>query len=87
MRAFRVVTEGERIVSRDARKVPSGQNEAPDHGGTTGGFASVGGAEWPHIENVRPVRPLGQAELKYSGNLFGKALHKFSTQRMIRHRT
>lgn len=85
MRGFRMVTEGERIVSTGARKVPSGQNEAPDHGGTIGGFASAGGSEWPRIENVSPVRPLGQAELEHSSKLSGKALHKVSTLRMIHH--
>jgi hypothetical protein len=80
------VTEGERITPLGARKMESGQNEAPDHGGTTGGFASVGGYERPLIENVRPVRPRGQAELKHSGNLSGGALHKFSTLPMGRHR-
>jgi len=86
MHGFRMVTQGERIVSRAARKVPSGQNEAPDHGGTIGGFAFVGGSEWPRIENVSPVRPLGQAELKHFGKLSGKALHKVSTLRMVHHR-
>ncbi|GHC43012.1 hypothetical protein GCM10010507_17290 [Streptomyces cinnamoneus] len=46
------------------------QYEAPDHGGTTGGFASASGLSQPHIENVSPVRPLGQAELGQSaGNV------------------
>jgi hypothetical protein len=85
MRGSRVVTQGERIVSPGARKTRSGQNEAPDHGGTTGGFASEGGSEWPRIENVSPVRPLGQAELKHFANLSGKAFHRFSTLRMTRH--
>ncbi|GGX08500.1 hypothetical protein GCM10010383_43080 [Streptomyces lomondensis] len=80
-----MVTEGERLTPRGVRKTGGGQNEAPDHGGTTGGFASVGGSEWPHIENVSPVRPPGQAELKHSGDLSRKALHKFSTLRAARH--
>lgn len=86
MRGLRMVTEGERMVSPGARKERSGQNEAPDHGGTTGGFASAGDLERPHIQNVRPVRPLGQAELKHYGNFSRKALHEFSTLRMVRHR-
>ncbi|AGJ53708.1 hypothetical protein F750_1200 [Streptomyces sp. PAMC 26508] len=28
------------------------------------------GSEKPHIENVRPVRPLGQAELRFVRVLF-----------------
>ncbi|GAA2414746.1 hypothetical protein GCM10010255_61030 [Streptomyces coeruleofuscus] len=82
----RTVTEGEHSAAPGTRKTGRRQNEAPDHGGTTGGFASVGGSEWPHIENVRPVRAPGQAELKHSGKLFRKALHKFSTLRAVRHR-
>ena len=80
-----MVTEGERIAPRSARKGGLGQNEAPDHGGTTGGFATAGGYERPRIENVSPVRPLGQAELKHSGKFGRKGLHKFSTLRMVRH--
>ncbi|GGW56122.1 hypothetical protein GCM10010320_41090 [Streptomyces caelestis] len=82
----RTVTEGEHSAPRRARKNGRRQNEAPGHGGTTGGFASVGGSEWPHIENVRPVRAPGQAELKHFGKLSRKALHKFSTLRAARHR-
>ncbi|GAA3862605.1 hypothetical protein GCM10023084_15050 [Streptomyces lacrimifluminis] len=66
-------------------KTVRGQNEAPDHGGTTGGFATAGGHGRPRIENVSPVRPTGQAELKHSEELRGKGLHKFSTQRTDRH--
>ncbi|GGS67659.1 hypothetical protein GCM10010270_43620 [Streptomyces violaceus] len=82
----RTVTECERSAPRGARKNGRRQNEAPDHGGTTGGFASVGGSEWPHIQNVSPVRPTGQAELKHSGKLHRKGLHEFSTLRAVRHR-
>ncbi|GAA2676714.1 hypothetical protein GCM10010310_20280 [Streptomyces violaceolatus] len=79
------VTEGERLASRRSRKARSGQNEAPDHGGTTGGFASVGGFELPHIQNVRPVRPLGQAKLGHVGGVPGRDLHAFNTLRRVSH--
>jgi hypothetical protein len=39
------VTEGERLGARSARKAALGQYEAPGHGGTTGGFALVGGSD------------------------------------------
>ena len=46
----------------------------------------MGGVEWPHIENVSPVRPPGQAELRDSGKFSDRGLHKFSTLPMARHR-
>ncbi|GGI99901.1 hypothetical protein GCM10010121_007680 [Streptomyces brasiliensis] len=79
------MTEGERIDARGAREAGRGQNEAPDHGGTTGGFAFLGGTEWPHIENVSPVRPPGQAELEHLAKFSRKALHGFSTLPTVRH--
>ena len=80
------MTESDRHMPLGGRKTRNGQNEAPDHGGTTGGFASADDSEEPHIENVRPVRAPGQAELRDSGNLSGAALHKFTTLRMAGHR-
>ena len=78
-----MVTLGElmapRRVRKPARKGVLGQNEAPDHGGTTGGFATAGRLLMPHIENVRPVRALGQAELKHLAKFKRKALHNFTT--------
>src|SRR5690606_15937386 len=67
-RGRRAVTERDEGGAGGVRRGRSGQNEAPDHGGTTGGFVSASGPEGPHIENVRPVRPGGQAELGDPGN-------------------
>ena len=84
--ALDAVTEGERITPLGARKMESGQNEAPDHGGTTGGFASDGRLRRPHIENVRPVRLPGQAELRHWGKFLCEPLHAVSTPPTDRHR-
>ncbi len=79
------VTQGDRHMPLSGRKARRGQNEAPDHGGTTGGFVSAGDSGEPHIENVRPVRALGQAELGCCGNLSGTALHEFTTLLAVPH--
>src|SRR5690606_18316141 len=72
-RGRRAVTERDEGGASGVRRGRSGQNEAPDHGGTTGGFVSASGPEGPHIENVRPVRPGGQAELGDPGNFSDEA--------------
>ncbi|EGG45674.1 hypothetical protein SGM_3762 [Streptomyces griseoaurantiacus M045] len=55
------VTVSERGAPLGTREGARGQDEAPDHGGTTGGFAREGGSAEPHMGNVGRVRRPGQA--------------------------
>ncbi|GEB50777.1 hypothetical protein SCA03_33280 [Streptomyces cacaoi] len=54
-------TKSEQNAAERFRLGPGEQNEAPGHGGTTGGFVSTGGLRRPLVGNVIGPGGAGQA--------------------------
>ncbi len=72
-------------VRRAPGKRSSRAERSPRSRGNNRGLRVDGRLRKPHIENVRPVRPPGQAQLRHSEKLPRKALHDFTTSGMVRH--